>query len=343
MIGVGVVGYGYWGPNLVRNFFDVADCRVISVSDLDPDRLAAARRRYPAIHTASDPGDLIADPRIDAVVIMTPGSTHFELALDALRAGKHVLVAKPLTTTSDHAARLIDEAERRGLVLMVDHTYVFTGAVRKIHEVVNGGSFGDIFYYDSVRVNLGPYRHDVNVIWDLAAHDLSIMDYVLAPRPCAISATGITHVRGSVENVAYVTAFFETDMIAHIGVNWIAPVKVRQTLIGGSRKMIVYDDLEPSEKVKVYNQGTIVDTEESAESVHRLLAAYRTGDMWAPKLDTTEALASEARHFAECIGGGRAPLTDGHVGLRVVRLLEAATKSMRDGGRPVDLREGVVT
>jgi predicted dehydrogenase len=339
MIGIGVIGFGYWGPNLVRNFTETPGCRVVSVCDGDEERLAVARHHYPAIETTRAASDLIAHPRIDAVAVVTPGSSHFELALEALRAGKHVLVAKPLTTTSEEAVRLIDEAERRRLVLMVDHTYVFTGAVRKIREVVNDGGFGDIYYYDSVRVNLGPYRPDVNVIWDLAAHDLSIMDFVLGYQPCAISATGMTHVPGDVENIAYLTAFFETDMIAHIGVNWMAPVKVRQTLIGGSGKMILYDDLEPSEKVKIYTRGRMLDADSSPESVHRLLAAYRTGDMLAPRLDTTEALANETRHFAECIESGARPVTDGRVGLRVVRLLEAATRSMRDGGRSVRFEE----
>lgn len=338
MIRVGVIGFGYWGSKLARNLAETPGCHLVGVCDESVERLAVAARRYPTITTTTSARDLIDDYLVDAVAVVTPGSTHYELVLETLRAGKHVLVAKPITTSSEETARLIDEAERRRLILMVDHTYIFTGAVGKIREIVTNGDFGDIYYYDSVRVNLGPYRPDVNVIWDLAAHDLSILDYVLGFAPSAISATGIAHVPGGVENVAYVTAFFDKNTIAHIGVNWFAPVKVRQTLIGGSRQMILYDDLEPSEKVKVYTRGVMEEGETSPDSIHRRLAAFRTGDMWAPKLDMTEALANETRHFVECIESGRQPITDGQVGLRVVRLLEAATASMRDGGRPVELR-----
>lgn len=338
MIRVGVIGYGYWGPNLVRNFAEVPGARVVAVSDRRPERLARVYDRYPAIQTTRDHGDLFADPAIDAIAIATPVSTHFDLALQALQAGKHVLVEKPLAATSEQAMRLIEEADRCKRVLMVDHTFVYTGAVRKIQELVASDGLGDIYYYDSVRINLGLFQHDVNVIWDLAVHDLSIMDYVLPSRPRAVSATGMSHILGEPENIAYLTLFFDGCLIAHIHVNWLAPVKVRRSLMGGSRKMIVYDDLEPSEKVKVYDKGITVNN--GVESVYQMLIGYRTGDMWAPQLDMTEALRSEAVHFTRCIEKGERPITDGEAGLRVVRILEAATQSMAERGQLVELASG---
>lgn len=335
MIGVGVIGYGYWGPNLVRNFAEVDGAHVVAVCDRRPERLALAKSRYPYIETTDVAMEVVADPRIDAIVIATPVSTHFELARQALRAGKHVLVEKPLAATSDEAERLIEEANRRRLILMVDHTFVYTGAVRKIRELITDGVLGQLYYYDSVRVNLGLFQHDVNVIWDLAVHDLSIMDYVLPQRPVAISATGMSHVPGQPENIAYITLFFADSLIGHIHVNWLAPAKVRRTLIGGSQKMIVYDDLEPSEKVKVYDRGiTLTD---DPESIYRMLIGYRTGDMWAPQVDMTEALRTEVLHFIRCIEEGERLITDGEAGLRVVRTLEAATRSISDRGQPVEL------
>jgi predicted dehydrogenase len=341
MIRVGVIGYGYWGPNLVRNFAEAPGSQIVAVSDLRSERLAQAKTRYPAVRTTTDCRDLIADPTIDAIAIATPVSTHFELAMQALQAGKHVLVEKPLAATSGQAIRLIEEADRRNRLLMVDHTFVYTGAVRKIQELVVSNGLGDIYYYDSVRVNLGLFQHDVNVIWDLAVHDVAIMDYVLPSQPCAVSATGMSHVPGEPENIAYLTLFFDGCLIAHIHVNWLAPVKVRRTLIGGSRKMIVYDDLEPSEKVKVYDKGITVN--ESPESIYRMLIGYRTGDMWAPQLDMTEALRTEALHFIQCVEEGEHPITDGEAGLRVVRILEAATQSMADQGHLMELDTTRVT
>lgn len=335
MIGIGVIGYGYWGPNLVRNFAEVPESRVIAVSDMLTERLAPVQARYPSVKTTTDHRDLFNDSSIDAIAIATPVSTHFELAMQALQARKHVLVEKPLTATSEQAMRLIEEAERRNRVLMVDHTFVYTGAVRKIQELVASGELGDIYYYDSVRVNLGLFQHDVNVIWDLAVHDLSIMNYVLPSQPYAVSATGISHVPGEPENIAYLTLFFDGSLIAHLHVNWLAPVKVRRTLIGGSRKMVVYDDLEPSEKVKAYDKGITVNR--NIESVYQMLVGYRTGDMWAPQLDMTEALRIEALNFIECIEKSKRPVTDGEAGLRVVQVLEAATRSMARQGQPVNL------
>ena len=331
---VGVIGYGYWGPNLVRNLAEVDGFSVSMVSDMSETRLALAKARYPEITTTTDCHQLIDDPAVDAVVIMTPVSTHYPLALEALQAGKHVLVAKPITASSEHAMHLIAEAARRDLVLMVDHTFIYTDAVRRIKELVDKGSLGRLYYYDSVRVNLGLFQHDVNVLWDLAVHDLSIMDYVLGEQPCAVAATGAAHIPGKPVNTAYLTCFFENNLIAHHHVNWLAPVKLRRTLVCGDRQMIVYDDLEPSEKVKVYDRGLTLQS--SPERVAEVLIGYRSGDMWAPKINLTEGLKVEAQHFLECIRERRQPLTDGEAGLRVVTLLEAATRSLNQRGQPVE-------
>jgi predicted dehydrogenase len=309
----------------------------MAVSDLNQERLALAQRRFPAIETSTDYRELLVDGKIDAVAIATPVSSHYELAMAALKAGKHVLIEKPLTESAEQALRLVDEADKRDLMLMVDHTFVYTGAVRKMQDLVAGGELGEIYYYDSVRVNLGLFQHDVNVIWDLAVHDLSIMEYILPLQPHTVSATGVSHVSGQPENIAYLTLFFENDLIAHIHVNWLAPVKVRSTLIGGSKKMIVYDDLQPSEKVKVYNKGITVNN--GAESRYQMLIGYRTGDMWAPHLNVTEALQTEVNHFTHCLEKGETPVTDGKAGLRVVQILEAATQSMAAKGRPVELNQ----
>ncbi len=333
MIGVGVIGYGYWGPNLVRNFADHSGVRLAAVADQRPERLAAVGRRYPSAMVTTSAQALIDDPSVDAVVVATPVAYHFDLAMAALRAGKHVLVEKPLTSTSDQARQLIDEAAGRRLVLMVDHTFVYTPAVRKMREMTAAGDLGDIYYYDSVRINLGLFQHDVNVLWDLAAHDLSIMDYVLQEPPSGVSATGLAHVAGAPENIAYMTITFPGSLIAHVHANWLAPVKVRRTLLGGSRKMIVFDDLEASEKIKVYDRGISVNP--SPENVYQMLVGYRTGDMWAPNLGLSEALSVEVAHFVDCIERQQPPLTGGEAGLRVIQLLEAATQSMQKRGEPV--------
>ncbi len=335
--GIGVIGYGYWGPNLVRNFAETPGSRVVAVSDLREGRLAEIHGRYPAIKTTTDYHDLLDDPDIDAVVIATPVSTHFNLAMEVMQAGKHVFVEKPLAPTVEQARILIETAARLGRTLMVDHTFVYTGAVRKIKEMVDSGRLGQLYYYDSVRVNLGLVQPDVNVLWDLAVHDLSIMDYVLGQQPYAVAATGAAHIPGKPVNTAYLTCFFANNILAHFHVNWLAPVKIRRTLIGGDRQMIVYDDLEPSEKIKVYDKGiTLTDSDTGA---YDLLVGYRAGDMWAPQLSMAEALRVEASHFVECVQQGRRPITDGHAGLRVVRILEAATQSLSNGGRPVELKE----
>ena len=339
MTGIAVVGYGYWGPNLVRNFCDAANARLLWVCDTRPERLSGVQGRYPAVGITSCYDDVLRDARVDVVAVATPVSSHFELALRALQAGKHVFIEKPMTSTSEQGRRLLDEASRRGLVIGVDHTFVYTGAVRKMREIVESGGLGDLYYYDSVRVNLGLFQHDVNVLWDLAVHDLSIVDYVIPGRPVAVSATGISHVSGRPENIAYLNLLYDENLIAHIHVNWLAPVKVRRTLLGGSRKMIVYDDLEPSEKIKVYDKGITVsgNGEATGDRRYQMLVGYRTGDMWAPHLDMTEALSLELRQFVTCIEQRRSPVTDGEAGLRVVRILEAATQSLARRGALVEL------
>ena len=335
---VGVIGYGYWGPNLVRNFAEYPGAEVVQIADMRQERLAPIERRYPGVVTTTDHRDLLNDPTIDAIVISTPISTHFDLAMAALRAGKHVLVEKTMTATSDQAERLIEEAAQRRLTLMVDHTFVYTGAVQKIKELVDAGRLGRLYYWDSVRVNLGLFQHDVNVLWDLAVHDLSIMDAILGRKPTAVAATGISNVPGRPINTGYLTCFFEGNLLAHFHVNWLAPVKIRRTLIGGDRQMIVYDDLEPSEKVKVYDKGiTLGNGAGGNEGAYDLLVGYRAGDMHAPQLSMTEALRVEAEHFVDCVRTGRTPLTSGEAGLRVVRILEAATESLAARGQMVDL------
>lgn len=335
MINVGVIGYGYWGPNLVRNYMEAPGANVVAVCDLRKERLAQLQVRHPSIKALNDCRALFDDPAVDAIVIATPVSTHFKLAMAALKAGKHVLVEKPLASNSDECLQLIEEAEQRHKVLMVDHTFVYTSAVRKIRELITAGTLGEIYYYDAVRVNLGLFQHDVNVIWDLAIHDLSVMEYVLPSKANAVSATGISHVPGQPENVAYMTLFFPNPQIAHVHVNWLTPVKVRHTLIGGSEKMILYDDLEPSEKVKIYDKGITVS--QSPEAVYEMLVSYRSGDMWAPRLDATEALQTEALHFIDCIENNKRPETDGHAGLRLVRIVEAAEKSLHARGQLVEI------
>jgi predicted dehydrogenase len=336
-IGIGVVGYGYWGPNLVRNFANNPSVRVVAVSDLDPAKLAASKRLYPGVTTTHRYEDLLKDPNIDAIAVATPVHTHYQLALSALMAGKHVLVEKPLAPTSEQVRRLIDEADRRGLTLMVDHTFLYTPAVQKIQELVSRNELGEIYYYDSTRSSLGLFQSDVNVIWDLAVHDVSIIQFILDEDPVAISATGSCHVAGSPENMAHITLFFESRCVAHVSVNWLSPIKVRQTFVGGSKKMIVYDDLEPTEKIKVYDKGITLSG--PSDNAHQFRIGYRAGDMWAPHISTTEALQAEVEHFVECLRAGTQPLSSGISGLRVVEVLEAACRSIAEQGRPILLQQ----
>lgn len=330
MINVGVVGYGYWGPNLVRNFAETPGAQVKAVADLDSQKLALVQRRYPGVKTTGRLEDLLEDPWIDAIAIATPVSTHFDLGMKALKAGKHLWLEKPLAESVDKAKRLVDEADRLQKVLIVDHTFIYTDAVRKMGELVRNGDLGQVYYYDSTRLNLGLFQRDVSVISDLAVHDFSILDYLLQEHPAAISASGTNHFPGTPENLAFVTVFYDSGTIGHANVSWLAPVKVRQILLGGSKKMLAYDDLEPSEKIKVYDKG--VNLVEDPDQVREMRIGYRTGDMWAPKVSMTEALRVEGEHFVDCIEHSKTPQTDGRLGLRVVELMEAAHRSMRQKG-----------
>jgi predicted dehydrogenase len=336
MINIGVIGYGYWGPNLVRNFAELNGATMAAVADLDPKKLAIVNKRYPAVRTTTRFQDLLEDPAIHAIAIATPVSTHFELGMAALKAGKHLWLEKPMTETSEQARQLVEEAARRNLVLLVDHTFVYTGAVRKMGEVIKSGDLGEMLYYDSTRINLGLFQRDVSVISDLAVHDFAILDFLLGEHPAAVSASGVNHFPGTPENLAYITLYYNSGMIAHLNVSWLAPVKIRHILVGGSKKMITYDDLEPSEKVKIYDKG--VSFTDDPAKIQEMRVGYRTGDMWAPKLVGAEALGVEGAHFVDCIVNGKAPQTDGHLGLRVVELIEASTHSMRAGGETVYVR-----
>ena len=337
---IGVIGCGYWGPNLLRNFAENESARLRWMCDLDAKRLETMGRRYPSSRTTPDYRQMLADAELDAVVIATPVATHYQFAREALLAGKHVLVEKPFTASVREAEELIELAERENLTLMVDHTFIYTGAVRKIKEIVQSGELGDLLYFDSVRINLGLFQRDINVVWDLAPHDLSIMDFIIDRQPETVTANGGCHIEQGIENIAYVMLKFSDEFIAHFHFNWLSPVKIRRTLIAGSRRMVVYDDIEPTEKIRVYDKGVTTnrgDDEGDREVAYRTLVSYRTGDVWVPKLDSTEALRYVCAEFLEAIAQQRRPLSDGYSGLRVVRLLEAAQKSISEGGRPVKL------
>jgi predicted dehydrogenase len=331
MIRVGVIGYGYWGPVVARNIHAAEGCRLVAICDGNPASLARACKTYPNLQIMTDAMELIRSPYIDAVAVITPVWTHFELAKAALENGKHVFVEKPFTSTAAQAEELIELAERKNRIIMVDHTFLFTGAVRKIRELIDEGALGKLYYYDSTRVNLGVFQHDVNVLWDLAPHDLSIMDYLIQRDPDVVIATGQNHLNG-LEDVGYMTIYFDDSIIAHINVNWLSPVKVRTTLLGGEKKMVVWNDLEADEKVKLYDKGVNIA---NGEGIYDLLVSYRSGDLWAPKIDQTEALSGEAKYFAECLEKNQKPFNDGVAGLRVVKLLEAADQSLKERGKAI--------
>lgn len=334
MFKIGVIGYGYWGPNIVRNFHTQDGSQVVLVCDNNPKCQERLRKANPSIPFTTDMNEVLKSPDIDVVAVVTPVWTHYDLAKAALENGKHVFVEKPFTCSSAQAEELIELADRKNLKIMVDHTFLFTGAVRKIRQLVEEGSLGDLYYYDSLRVNLGLFQHDVNVIWDLAPHDLSIMDHVIREKPEAVVATGERHLNG-VEDVAFITVYFPKRIIAHINVNWLSPVKVRTTLIGGEKKMLVWNDLEADEKIRVYDKGVSMSTHPS--NLHQLLVSYRAGDMWAPQVEQVEALRAETAYFLECIEQNKTPFNDGIAGLRVVRILEAADRSVRSRGEVVKL------
>ncbi len=338
MIRIGVIGYGYWGPNIVRNLQKVQGARVDIICDKSPEMLRRVRQAHPETTVTTDANDILCSPKIDAVAVITPVWTHFQLAKTALENGKHVFVEKPFTSDSAQAEELIELAETKGLVIMVDHTFLFTGAVKKIRQLIDEQVLGPLYYYDSTRVNLGLFQHDVNVIWDLAPHDLSIMDYLLGGKAEAVSATGQRHLNGH-EDIAFMTVYFPNNVIAHINVNWLSPVKVRTTLIGGEKKMLVWNDLAADEKIKIYDKGVEIKTR---EGVYEALVSYRSGDMWSPQLEQTEALRLELDYFVECISeSNRQPINDGHAGLRIVKMLEAANHSIKKRGEIVRLSDAL--
>jgi predicted dehydrogenase len=327
---VGVIGCGYWGPNLVRNFARHPHSEIVAVCDARYERASRVGAEYRIPTITDQPQELLKAPDLDLVVIATPSFTHFELAREALARGKHVLVMKPLATRAEQAEELCALAERQGVVLAVDHTFVFTGAVRKMRELIQGGEVGELYYFDSVRINLGLIQTDVNVIWDLAPHDVSIMDHLIGQEPVSVTAVGATHGGSPTENIAYLTVRYTGSLLGHVHVNWLAPAKVRRTIVGGSKRMLIYDDMEPSEKLKVYDKGFSVSS--SPESDYQLMISYRSGDMHAPQLDMREALAVEAENVIRAIQGKEPPVVDGRAGWRVVRILEAAQRSIAGGG-----------
>jgi predicted dehydrogenase len=328
-----MIGYGYWGPNLIRNFLKIRECQVVAIADLDPNRLETAKRLYPFVETTTSAQKVLEAREIDAVIIATPIATHYELAKEALRQDKHILIEKPLTITVAHAEELIRQAKRKRKILMVDHTFIYAGAVRKLRELIDSGELGELYYYDSVRVNLGLLQPDVNVLWDLAPHDFSIMAYLIDKEPVNVSAVGSSPVHWDGwrrESVAYVTVEFTGGLLAHFHLNWLSPVKVRRTLIGGSRRMAIYDHLDPDNQIKIFDKGVAV---RASQERYQALVQYRTGDMRAPKVDQTEALEEVCRDFVRCVQTGERPLADGHAGLRVVQLLQAAQQSMENRGQ----------
>lgn len=330
MLRIGVIGYGYWGPNIVRNFSSANGSSVTMVCDMNTQTLKnKVKKAYPHVKTTTEIDELIKDPEVDAVAIVTPVFTHFEVAKKALEAGKSIFVEKPFTYTVAEAEELVNLAEKKKLKIMVDHTFLYTGSVKKIRQLIDDGTLGDLYYFDSMRINLGLFQHDVNVVWDLAPHDISIMDYVIGKKPQAVVATGAGHFGRDLEDIAYLTFYYPGNIIAHINVNWLSPVKVRTTLIGGEKKMLVWNDLEPDEKIKVYDKGVQVKTKEGK---YNLLVNYRSGDMWAPKVEQTEALKIMAEKFVDYVENGGSVVNDGLAGLNNVKMLEASNKSLANKG-----------
>ncbi len=332
MVSIGVIGCGYWGPNIIRAFAQHRECQVVAVADLEEERLEPIRRLYPTVRAVTSAEELLESDHIDALAIATPISTHYRLATEALRRGKHVLIEKPMTATVRQSEELIALAAEQKRVLMVDHTFVYSGAVRKIRDLIQAGELGNIYYFDAVRINLGLFQRDLNVLWDLAPHDFSILSYLIDKEPTSVSAVGAAPVHWDGwrrESIAYVTVEYADGTLAHIHVNWLSPVKIRRILIGGSRKIVVYDHLDPDNQVKIFDKGVEAMTDQERR---RMLVQYRTGDMHAPKIDQTEALKVACRHFVDCVQTGGTPLTDGRAGLQVVQLLEAAQKSLERRG-----------
>lgn len=336
VLGVGVIGLGYWGPNLVRNFYKQDGCQVVEICDLNTGRLAKQQEIYPTVRTTTDASELIKSPDIDIVVICTPPATHYDLAVSALKNGKHIYMAKPITLDSGEALKLAELAEKKGKLLHVDHTFVYTPAVRKLKEILDDPDFGPLNYIDSVRINLGLFQQDTNVVWDLAPHDLSILDYLVGRSPHTVVAhTNAPLVNGH-EHLAYVSMHYDQGLIANMHLNWLSPVKVRQIIFGGTRKMIIFDDMQNTEKVKVFSKG--VEVQHSSEETHADMVQYRIGDIYSPFVENHEALDIECKEFLEAVVSNGTTPTSGISGYNIVLLVEAINKSMRSGGIPIEIK-----
>jgi len=332
MIKLGIIGYGYWGPNLVRNFNGNKNFRVIKVADTRHERLELIKKQYPGIISVPDSEDIFNDHEIDAVAIATPVFAHHKLAKKALLSGKHVLLEKPMTSSSQEAEELINISLSKNLSLMVDHTFLYTGAVQKIKQLIDQETIGKIKYLDSTRINLGLFQPDINVLWDLAPHDISILTHLVNEKPYSLNASGVSHTNNDLENIAFLTVNFESGFIAHFNCSWTSPVKIRLMLIGGDKKMIVFNDVEPTEKIKIYDTGYSVKTDEDKQ---KLLVDYRTGDIFIPKTPSTEALALMAEDFAQSILKNKVPVADYKSGLSVIKILEASNESLRNHGKEI--------
>lgn len=333
-VNLAIVGLGYWGPNLVRNFSEVENCKVVAACDLDQKKLKPIVKKYPTIEITTRYEELVSSPDVDAIALATPVITHYELAKQALERRKHVLVEKPLCANVKEAKSLVEIAQHNNKILMVEHTFLYTSSVQKTQELIRKGELGKLHYFDSVRINLGLFRPDVDVIWDLAPHDISIANYLIGEEPTSVSALGKDLDNNNIACIAYIILRYRRDIIAHIHVSWLSPVKIRRIIIGGSKKMIIYDDVEPTEKIKVYDRGIQFDYSKE----NPLQPTYRLGDIYIPRLEQKEPLLVEAEHFIDCILTNKKPLTDALFGLSVVKVLEACNISLREGGREVTLR-----
>ncbi len=333
-IKIGIIGYGYWGPNLVRNFSEISECQIKGVADLSKARLKLFKQKYPSLIATQDVNDLIKNRDIDAIVVATPVRYHYELAKKILLSGKHVLIEKPMTTSVKEAKDLINISRQKNKVLMVDHTFLYTGAVQKIKSLVNRNEIGKVKYFDSTRINLGLFQSDINVLWDLATHDLSILHYLIKEKPRSVQAIGISHTNNGVENIGYMILKYKSGLIAHFNCSWCSPVKIRTILIGGDKKMILYNDIEPTEKVKVYDTGYKLKRDEDKRNI---LVDYRIGDIFAPKTEDKEALLTMAKDFIDSIIKNKEPVSNGLLGLNVVNILETAQFSIKNRGKEICL------
>lgn len=334
MLKIGIVGYGYWGKNLVRNFYHLDGCHIEYVCEKNEKNAKKCSTTYPNINVVDNFETLLNDQNVDAIVIATPVDSHYPLSKLALKAGKHVLVEKPLTSSFAEAKGLVELAQEKGKILMVDHTFLYTGAVISLKSLIKNDKLGEIQYIDSTRINLGLFQHDVNVLWDLAPHDISISNYLLAKKPISVQATGVSHTKNEIENIAYLTLKYENNTIAHFNCSWVSPVKIRQMLIGGTEKMVVFNDMEPTEKIKIYDTGYQYENDEERNNI---LIDYRTGDINVPKIKITEALSLMAADFIKSIENNTTPISNAQLGLDVVEILDAAERSIKNNGKEISL------